>query len=176
MNIDSADLIPDEYALLDIVTNEESLVVEIAVRDTRLSQTCSFRLAESDDHELSVHTEPATHSGHGPAALFGWLLLVLGIRDSTTAAHVIRAFSAIESCEWARASSALATSTIETEDFGEDQEACGPVWYIPLAPQGRTHCLIGVPLWPKSSVPCLISPLVNPAMQSRGGIILTVRG
>jgi hypothetical protein len=129
MRTDEITLIPVEHAILDFVTNDEALVVEIDVRDARLNVTPLFTVMdEEDNREHMVHSEPATKNGRRPGALFGWILLNFGLCDSTVAAHLIRAFSMIEGCDWARDSAVLAHSTILTEDFGQEQEGLGPVW------------------------------------------------
>ena len=129
MHADEPSLIPVEHAVLDFVTNDEALVVQIDVRDARLNVTPLFTVAdEEDDREHMVHSQRATTSGTRPFGVFTWILLNFGLCDSTVAAHLIRAFSMIEGCDWARDSAMRAHRTIQTEDFGQGQEGLGPVW------------------------------------------------
>ncbi len=117
---DQNTIIPKEFATVDYVTDRESLVVKIAVRDMRIEQAEQF--SNDDDNELLAGADKLDSTSS--AAKFIWMLTVLGFSDSAIAAQAIVEFSKIDDADWARAGLWFAKNTLS-----QIEEDCPPVWW-----------------------------------------------
>ena len=92
-------IIPKEFAVVDYVTDRESLVVRIAARDMRIEPAEQF--SNDDDSGSLAGTDKLDRTSS--AAKFVWMLTVLGFSDFGIAAQAIVEFSKIDDADWARA-------------------------------------------------------------------------
>jgi hypothetical protein len=113
-------IIPKEFAAVDYVTDRESLVVRIAVRDMRVEPAEQF-INDDDNGSLAGADKLDSTSS---AAKFAWMLTVLGFSNSAVAAQAIVEFAKIADADWARAGLWYAKSTLREID-----EDCLPVWW-----------------------------------------------
>lgn len=113
-------IIPKEFAVVDYVTDRESLVVRIAARDMRIEPAEQF--SNDDDSGSLAGTDKLDRTSS--AAKFVWMLTVLGFSDSGIAAQAIVEFSKIDDADWARAGLGYAKCTLQEID-----EDCLPVWW-----------------------------------------------